>query len=85
MDIACFLMLLLLTGPDVRKIVFALDAADFQPVRFDFILQPHMRHVYVFHLSDSMSVWVAKRYDGDSWRYLAKDLCEDASGSAAEK
>ena len=26
--------------PDVCKIVLALDAADFQPVRFDFILQP---------------------------------------------
>ena len=42
--------------PDVRKIVFALDAADSQPVRFDFVLQPQMRHVDVFHFSDSVSV-----------------------------
>ena len=34
--------------PDVRKIVVALDAADSQPVRFDFILQQQMRHVDVF-------------------------------------
>ena len=40
---------------DVCKIVLALDAADFQPVRFDFILQPQMRQVDVFHSSDSMS------------------------------
>ena len=30
--------------PDVRKIVFALDMADSQLVRLDFILQPQMRH-----------------------------------------
>ena len=42
--------------PDVHEIVLALDAADSQPVRSDFILQSHMRHVDVFHFSESMSV-----------------------------
>ena len=42
--------------PDVRKIVLALDATDSQPVRFDFILQPQMRHVDVFHVSDFTSM-----------------------------
>ena len=44
--------------PDVCKIVLALDTADSQPVRFDFILQPQMRHVDVFHYADSMSTMI---------------------------
>ena len=43
--------------PDVCKIVLALDAADLQPVRFDFILQAQMRHVDVSHCADSMSMF----------------------------
>ena len=35
--------------PNVCKIVLAIDAADLQPVRFDFILQRQMRQVDVFH------------------------------------
>ena len=42
--------------PDVRKIVFALDTTDSQLVRFDFILQPQIRHVDVFNFADSMSM-----------------------------
>ena len=42
--------------PDVRKIVLALDTADSQPVRFDFILKSQMRHVDVFHFADCMSM-----------------------------
>ena len=42
--------------PDVREIVLALDAADPQLVRFDFIQQPQMRHVDVFHFTGSMSM-----------------------------
>ena len=42
--------------PNVCKIVLALDSADSQPVRFDFMLQPQMRHIDVFHFSYSMSV-----------------------------
>ena len=41
---------------DVCKIVLALDAADFHTVRFDFILQPQMRHVDVLHFANSMSM-----------------------------
>ena len=42
--------------PDVCKIVLAVDAADFQPVRCGFILQSQMRHVDVFHFANSTSM-----------------------------
>ena len=38
--------------PDVRKIVLVLDTTDSPPLRFDFILQPQMRHVDVFHVDE---------------------------------
>ena len=58
MDVACVLMILLLSRlrADVRKIVLSRDVADSQPVRFDFILQPPMRHVDVFHFVNSLPV-----------------------------
>ena len=42
--------------PDVCKIVLALDTADSQPVRFDCIMQPQMRHIHLFHFANSMSM-----------------------------
>ena len=42
--------------PDICKIVLALDGADFQPVRFDFILQLLMHHIDVFHFAGSLSM-----------------------------
>ena len=54
MDVACFLMILLLSA-FVRKIVLALDT-DSQPVQLDFILQPQTRHVDVLHFAYSMSM-----------------------------
>ena len=54
MDVACFLVILLLSA-FVRKIVLALDT-DSQPVQLDFILQPQTRHVDVFHFAHSMSM-----------------------------
>ena len=57
MDVACFLMIIAERfRSNVRKIALALHTADFQPVRFDFILQPQMRYVDVFHFADGECV-----------------------------
>ena len=40
----------------VCKIVLALDEADFQPIRFDIIMQSQVRYVDVFRSADSMSM-----------------------------
>ena len=53
--------------PDVRKIVLALDTADSQPFRLDFILQPQMRHVDALHFADSMSM------EGECWCFCIND------------
>ena len=58
MDVACCLMIFLLSYfvPRSARFVLTLDMADFQPVRFDYILQPQKRHFVVFHFADSTSM-----------------------------
>ena len=60
MAIACFLMILLLTAsvPMSARLSSLLTRRTLNLIDFDFILQPQVRHVGVFHFAFSMSMLV---------------------------